>query len=194
MVSYLHEILVKLPTVHSLCIMSVITQFHASPVLSIHPSDDEHQEILDELPGTNYGEENPSKITVKFPYDVTLTLHQAKFLKKTPGNSNRGNFTVELLSGQKWVRFMELNLQNHVLGVFEVVPCTMSCSHGSNNKTQTKWDPGPTYVVQRLWDPVDQATLTSRSSIPINLEKLGHPKSYLDLIHLLPSSSQPLHS
>ena len=71
------------------------------------------------------------------------------------------------------------NLQTYVLGVFQVVPHTMRCVHGSNNKILSKWDPGPTYVVQSLWDPGGPSYI-SRSSTPIDLEKLGQPKSYLD--------------
>ena len=68
----------------------------------------------------------------------------------------------------------------------------MRCTHGSNNKILFKWDPGPTYLVQRLWDP-GGPSYTSRSSILTNLEKLGQPKSYLDYIHLLQLSSIPSH-
>ena len=46
-----------------------------------------------------------------------------------------------------------------------------------------EWDPGPTYDVQRLWDP-GGSTYSSKSSVPTNLDKLGEPKSYLDCIHL----------
>ena len=63
--------------------MSVIAPICASSVLSIHPSDNEDQEILDEIPGSNCGEKFLSKITLKLPDDVTLTLHQAKFPEKT---------------------------------------------------------------------------------------------------------------
>ena len=38
-----------------------------------------------------------------------------------------------------------------------------------------EWDPGPTYDVQRLWDP-GGPTYSSRSSVPTNLDKLGKPK------------------
>ena len=71
---------------------------------------------------------------------------------------------------------MEIHLQNYVLSVFQVM--------------LPEWDPGPTYVVQRLWDP-GGPNYPSRSSIPINLENLGKPKSYLDYIHLLALPSQP---
>ena len=46
-----------------------------------------------------------------------------------------------------------------------------------------EWDPGPTYDVQRPWDP-GGLTYSSRSSVPTNLDKLGELKSYLDYIHL----------
>ena len=77
-----------------------------------------------------------------------------------------------------------------MLGVFQVMPRTTGCVHGSNNEILIKWDPEPTYVVQRLWDP-GGPNYTSRSSIPINLEKLGQPESYLDYIHLLQLSPLP---
>ena len=84
--------------VHTLCITSVFAPICASPILSILPYDDEHQEFLDGSPGTKYGEKNPSKITVKFPHDITLTLQQAKFLEETPDTTKRviypGNFML----------------------------------------------------------------------------------------------------
>ena len=66
----------------------------------------------------------------------------------------------------------------------------MRCAHGSNNEILSEWDHGPTYVVQRLWDP-GGPSYTSRSSVPISLEKLGQLKSFLGYIHLLTSLSQP---
>ena len=103
MVNYMHENLVKSPSVHTLCITSVvapihalsiqpvctlcitvIAPIHASPNPSIHPSDNEHQESPDEFPSTKYGEFNLSESTVKFPHDVTLPLHQVKFLEENP--------------------------------------------------------------------------------------------------------------
>ena len=39
------------------------------------------------------------------------------------------------------------NLQNHMLGDPNVMPCTMRCVHGSNNEILSEWNPGPTYVV-----------------------------------------------
>ena len=74
--------------VHPSCIMSVIAPASALPVPSVHPTDDKHQEFLDKFPSTNYGEKFPSEITAKIPDDVTLTLHQVKFLEETPGTSN----------------------------------------------------------------------------------------------------------
>ena len=79
--------------------MSVTAPISASSIPSIHPSDDECQEIPDEFLGTNYGEKFPSEIMAKFPDNVTLTLHSVKFLEKPPDNLNGGNFMVELLLG-----------------------------------------------------------------------------------------------
>ena len=42
--------------VHTSHVMSVIAPICALPVPSVHPSDDEHQEFLDEFPRTNYGD------------------------------------------------------------------------------------------------------------------------------------------
>ena len=78
---------------------------------------------------------------------------------------------------------MVINLRNYMLGVFHVMSHTMRCAHGSINKILTEWDPGPTYDVQRLWDP-GGSTYSSRSSVPTNLDKQGELKSYLDYIHL----------
>ena len=87
------------------------------------------------------------------------------------------------MSTQIRVKFMVINLRNYVLGVFQVMSHTMRCAHGSINKILLEWDPGPTYVVQRLWDP-GGPTYSSRSIVPTDLDKLGKPKSYLDYIHL----------
>ena len=46
---------------------------HALSIPSIHPSDDKHQEVLAEFPGTNYGR-NLSEIMAKIPDDITLIL------------------------------------------------------------------------------------------------------------------------
>ena len=48
---------------------------------------------------------------------------------------------------------MEINLPNYVLGDLNVMPLTMRCAYGSNYDILSEWDPGPTYVVQSLWDP-----------------------------------------
>ena len=113
---------------------------------------------------------------IKIPDDVTLTLHHAKIPEITAGNSNGLKYPAIFPS---------------VLGVFQVTLCTMRCAHGSNTEILFEWDPGPTYLVQRLWDP-GGPSYTSRSSISPNLEKLGKPKSYLDYILLLQLSSLPL--
>ena len=36
------------------------------------------------------------------------------------------------------------------VGVFQVVPHTMRCAHGCINEILLEWDPGTTYLVQRL--------------------------------------------
>ena len=66
----------------------------------------------------------------------------------------------------------------------------MRCAHGSIAKILMEWDPQPTYLVQRLWDP-GGPTYSSRSSVPTDLDKLGKPKSYLDYINLPGLSSLP---
>ena len=48
--------------IHTLCFTSVIAPIHALPVPSLQPSDNEHEEFLEELPSSKYGEKNPSKI------------------------------------------------------------------------------------------------------------------------------------
>ena len=53
-VNYLHEILVEILTASTLSVPSVVAPICALSVLSIHLSDDEHQEIPDEFHGTNY--------------------------------------------------------------------------------------------------------------------------------------------
>ena len=99
MVNYLHEIPVKIHTVHSLSVMSVIAPISASSIPSVHPSDNECQEILEEFPGTSYGEKFLAEIMVKIPDNVTLTLYNMKFPEKTLDNSNEGNHWGEFLSG-----------------------------------------------------------------------------------------------
>ena len=68
----------------------------------------------------------------------------------------------------------------------------MRYAHESINEIILEWDPGPTYVVQRLWDP-GGPTYSSRSSVHTDLllDKLGKAKSYLDYIHLPGLSSLP---
>ena len=85
---------------------------------------------------------------------------------------------------------MVIKLRNYVLGVFQVASCTMRCVHGSINKILLEWDPGPAYLVQRLWDP-GGPTYSSRSSVPTDPDKLGKLKSYLEYIHLPGLSSLP---
>ena len=70
--------------------MSVIAPVCAPSVPSVHPSNNEHQKILDKFPSTNYGEKFPSETMVKISDHITLALHQAKFREKTPGNSQGG--------------------------------------------------------------------------------------------------------
>ena len=84
--------------VHTSCVMSVIAPLHALPIPSVNPSNDEHQEFLDGFPGTKYGEKNPSKIMVKFPDDITLTLHQVKFPEETPDTTKGVIYPGNLLS------------------------------------------------------------------------------------------------
>ena len=78
--------------------MSAIAPVCALPIPSICPSNAEHQEFPDKFPGTKYGEKNPSKIMVKFPHDVTLTLHQAKFPEETPDTTSRAMYLGHFLS------------------------------------------------------------------------------------------------
>ena len=95
-VNYLHEIMVKSPSVHTLygtsvvapicassiqhihtpCVTSVIAPVCGLPFLSICLTNNEHQEFPDEFHSTNYGEKLLSKITAKIPDNITLTLHQ----------------------------------------------------------------------------------------------------------------------
>ena len=99
MVNYVHKILVKILTVHASSITPVIEPISALSILSIHLSNDKHQEVPDELCGTNYGDKFPVKLMATIPDNVTLTLHKVKFLQKTPGNFNRANVTVQFLYG-----------------------------------------------------------------------------------------------
>ena len=87
----------KLPAQNpTICPFLVHYVCHCTPIcalsiLSIHLSDDKCQEIPDQFPSTNYGERNQSKFTVTLPDNVTLTLWNVKFVKKTPGNVNGEN-------------------------------------------------------------------------------------------------------
>ena len=106
-----------------------------------------------------------------------------KFPEETSGTTNGVKYPDNLLVTLKWFKFMVINLRSYVLVVFQVMSCTMRCAHVSIAKILMKWDPGPTYLVQRLWDP-GGPTYSSISSVPTNLDKLGKLKSYLDYIHL----------
>ena len=77
---------------------------------------------------------------------------------------------------------MVTNIRNNVLADFQVVLCTMRCAHGSIAKILLEWDLGPTYVVQRLWE-TGVPIYSTRSSVPMDLNRLGNLKSYLDYIH-----------
>ena len=118
----------------------------------------------------------------KIPHEVTLTLQQAKFPEETPDTTKRVKYLGNFLLTRIHVKLMVINLRNYLLGVFHVASHTIRCVHGSINKILMEWDPGPTYDVQRLWDP-GGPTYSSRSSVPTNLDKQGEPKSYLDYIH-----------
>ena len=172
------------------CVTSVTAPVRASPVPSVLPYDDERQEFPDVFPGTNYGEKTPSESTVKFPHDVTLTLQQAKFPEETPDTTNRVKYPGNFLLTRIRVKFTVINLRNYVLGGFHVTLCTTRCAHGSINKILMEWDPGPTYDVQRLWDP-GGSNYCSRSSVLTNLDILGKPKNYLDYIYLPGRSPLP---
>ena len=87
MVNTLFEFLLKLSTVCTSSVPSFITSVCTSSVLSVNLSDVEHHEILDEFPGTKYGE----YYVGKFLHDVTLNLNWERILMKTPGNFNREN-------------------------------------------------------------------------------------------------------
>ena len=169
--------------VRTSCVKSVIAPIHAPSIPPVHPYDDECQEFPDGFPGTHYGEKHPSKIMAKIPHDITLTLQQAKFPEETPDTTTRVKYLGNFLLTRIRVKFMVINLRNYMLGGFHVTSLTMRCAHGSINMILMEWDPGPTYDVQRLWDP-GGPTYSSRSSVPTNLDKLGKPKSYLDYIHL----------
>ena len=77
-----------------------------------------------------------------------------------------------------------------MVGDPHVVTCTMGCVYGSSNEILSEWNPGPTYVVQRLSDP-GGPNYTSRSCFLVNLQKLGQMKCYLDYIHQQELLSHP---
>ena len=174
----------------TLFIMSIFPPIHASHVLSVHPYDNERQEFPDGFPGTKYGEKNPSLNTVKFPHDVTPTLKQEKFPEDTPDTTMKVKYTGNFMLTRIQFKFMVISLRNYVLGVFQVTSHTMRCAHGFINKILLEWHPGPTYDVQRLWDP-GGSNYSSGSSVPTNLDKVGKLESYLDYIHLPGLSSLP---
>ena len=76
-------------------------------------------------------------------------------------------------------------LRNYMLGVFQVVSCTMRSAHGSINQILLECNPGPTYLVQRLWDP-GGPTYSSRSSVPAKKLPRLHPPTRT-IIPTLPS-------
>ena len=94
---------------HRSCVMSVIAPISVSLIKSVSPTDDKHQEFLDEFPGTNYGEKNPSDIMAKIPDNITLTLHHMKFLEETPGTSNGVKYPANFPVTLKWVKFTVIN-------------------------------------------------------------------------------------
>ena len=124
----------SVPTVCSPYVTSVFAPVRVSPVPSVLTYDDEHQEFSDGLPGTNYGEKNPSEIMVKFSHDVTLTLQQAKFPEETPDITKRVKYPGNFFLTRIKVKLMVIHLRNYVLGVFHIASCTMRCAHGSINK------------------------------------------------------------
>ena len=89
----------------------------------------------------------------KTPDDITLTLQQVKFLEETPGTCIGAKYLASFLVTLKWVKLTDIFLRNYVLGVFQLMLCTMRCAHGSINEIPLEWASGPTYLVQRLWDP-----------------------------------------
>ena len=70
-----------------------------------------------------------------------------------------------------------------------VVTCMMGCAYGSSNEILSEWDPGPTYVVQRLWDP-GEPSYTSRSCFLVDPEKTRSAKM---LPRLYPRKTYPIH-
>ena len=84
--------------------MSVEAPISALSVPSVHPSDNEHQEIPDEIAGTNHGEIFLAKIVSKISDDITLTQCNVKLPEKTPCNSNgvkvHGRIPVRIKMGE----------------------------------------------------------------------------------------------
>ena len=78
----------KIPPVGTLSVTFVIAPISALSIPSIHPSDDECQEIPEEIPGTDYAEKYPVEITAKIPDNITQTLCNMKFPEKTPATFN----------------------------------------------------------------------------------------------------------
>ena len=66
----------------------------------------------------------------------------------------------------------------------------MGAYHGSSYEIQSEWDPVPTYVVQRLWDPGGLKSMSIKDSTMARLN-LGHPKQYLDYFLWLALLSHP---
>ena len=85
-------------SIHTSCIMSVVAPIQALPVPSVHHFDDKCQEFPMNSPVLCMGREKTSKITVNFPDGITLTLHQAKFLEKTPDTTKGIIYPGYLLS------------------------------------------------------------------------------------------------
>ena len=63
--AFIHALSVQ--PICTLCITSAVAPICASPIPSIQPSVDKHQEFLNEFPGTKYGGENPIPNNSKIP-------------------------------------------------------------------------------------------------------------------------------
>ena len=72
----LQEYLVKSPSVCKSPVMSVVAPVSALSIPSIHLSDDEHQEIPEEIPCTSHGEKFPVEKTAK-----SLTMQPEPYIK-----------------------------------------------------------------------------------------------------------------
>ena len=84
------------------------------------------------------------------------------------------------------VKFPDISisdLHKHLLGDDANVPITIDtqqCAyHGSSYDIQAECDAGPSYVIQRLWDP-GGPICTSRTSQNFVLPPLGTPKGPID--------------